>query len=194
MTEFGSDDLTRLDRECLFALLRMQQGHIGGPVRSILDKQIQTTSSRDVYTALEKLSEFKLVEIKSFENGGFPAVAHMTQAGVAVCRKIEDENQIPAADRIVTLNHNSEAYKKAVSALDAAIEEIEGTNYYPEPNDKEDVLTDLREGRGLLKETQVSLKKIDDCVLRVLKYLEVRAIAVAKVVAAIYAIKILFGF
>lgn len=173
------------------ALHKMQHGHIGGTIRSILRKQIENSSEQYVQSSLEKLSELNLIVIKQSEKNGFPSVVHLTELGVYVHEKIMSEGEIPAADRLVALNHNSKEYKNAVSALDSAIQEIESTNYYPPPDDKNEVIEKLKEGRNLLSQAHVVVKKIDEYILQVLKFLEVRAIAVAKVAAAIYAVKML---
>jgi len=63
---------------------------------------------------------------------------------------------IPAADRLVTLDHNSDPYKEAISALDAVVEAFREDHLFE--NDwgieKSVLLKTLESGRRLLEQTQ----------------------------------------
>ncbi|MDD9842039.1 MAG: hypothetical protein OXU76_05205, partial [Alphaproteobacteria bacterium] len=65
----------------------------------------------------------------------------------------------PAADRIVTLDHNSERYKEVMDKLDELIKEVKKdlSNDFEE---KERVLGELQAGKTLLKSLKVDRNKI----------------------------------
>jgi hypothetical protein len=62
---------------------------------------------------------------------------------------------VPASDRIVTLDHNSEAYIQATEGLDKLVEALEQVNDYPDAEDKEEKLAELSAGRRLLRAVKV---------------------------------------
>jgi hypothetical protein len=62
---------------------------------------------------------------------------------------------IPASDRIVTLDHNSEAYIQTTEGLDRLVEALEQVNDYPDAEDKEEKLAELSAGRRLLRAVKV---------------------------------------
>lgn len=62
---------------------------------------------------------------------------------------------VPAADREVTLNHNSKAYTEATDGLDKLVEALEQANDYPDADDKEEKIAELSAGRRLLRAVKV---------------------------------------
>src|SRR6185437_9536107 len=62
---------------------------------------------------------------------------------------------VPASDRIVTLNHNSDAYKETVETLDKLEDAVEQANDYPDAEDKEQRLAELSAGKRLLSSARV---------------------------------------
>ena len=76
----------------------------------------------------------------------------------------------PASNRIVPLNHNSEAYKEALNALRELSEEAtksnELANLYADPADRVVVLSQITSGIKLLEQKRI----IPDVVKRVLEY------------------------
>jgi hypothetical protein len=77
-------------------------------------------------------------------------------------RPEEDEpdiirSPIPAADRIVTLNHNSDPYKEAIEALDEAVKAFKEDRLFDNEwsIEKGALLQTIEAGRGLLREAQV---------------------------------------
>jgi hypothetical protein len=58
---------------------------------------------------------------------------------------------VPAADRIVTLNHNSPDYQHMMSALETLEEVLRSTNDYPDAEEKERVVAEISAGRRLLQ-------------------------------------------
>jgi hypothetical protein len=61
----------------------------------------------------------------------------------------------PASDRIVTLDHNSEAYIQTIQGLDSLVEALEQVNDYPDAEDKEQKLAELSAGRRLLRSARL---------------------------------------
>jgi hypothetical protein len=58
---------------------------------------------------------------------------------------------VPAADRVVSLNHNSPKYKAAADALEALEDTLTGTNGYPDAEDKEQKIPEVSAARRLLR-------------------------------------------
>jgi len=77
----------------------------------------------------------------------------------------------PAADRIVELNHNSSEYIDTIEKFDEAIEEIDGTNEYDDPEEKEQVVAIMRAGRALFNKSDISVESVQALVLAGLNYL-----------------------
>jgi hypothetical protein len=64
---------------------------------------------------------------------------------------------VPASDRIVSLDHNSEGYKKALSALETLEEVLRGTNDYPEPEEKDRIIAEVSAARRLFQSAKVRI-------------------------------------
>lgn len=79
---------------------------------------------------------------------------------------------IPASDRIVTLEHNSEQRREIVDAVDAVVEAVKGDNEYGDnkPEEKEAIVTALAAGRKLLDSVQIRVAAIKASLLPVLKF------------------------
>jgi len=100
---------------------------------------------------------------------------------------------VPASNRLVTLHHNSAAYKEAVEAVDAVIDAVIGDNVYgaKAPKEKEAVIGALKSGRLLLDADEVSESSLSAILINVLQYVAdnfakgsiaaLGAVAVAKV-------------
>lgn len=101
----------------------------------------------------------------------------------------------PSSEGFVKLDHNSAPYAETVETLDAAIEAVRGDNEYgaSDPEDKEQQLTALEAGRKLLEGGRVAVKVASTVILETLEYLASIGVAVAKVTAAIAAVKVLLG-
>jgi len=65
--------------------------------------------------------------------------------------ELNKPKEVPASDRIVTINHNSEDYKHLMSALDTLEEVLRGANDYPDAEEKERVVAEVSAGRRLLQ-------------------------------------------
>jgi hypothetical protein len=62
---------------------------------------------------------------------------------------------IPASDRVVTLDHNSPDYKSLVTSLEKLETALQTTNDFPEDSDKEQRIAELSAGRRLLQSLRV---------------------------------------
>jgi hypothetical protein len=58
---------------------------------------------------------------------------------------------VPAADPVVSLDHNSPKYKAAADALEALEDTLTGTNGYPDAEDKEQKIPEVSAARRLLR-------------------------------------------
>lgn len=76
---------------------------------------------------------------------------------VEFIENIEDQSNVPASDRIVTLNHNSPEYKEATNALDKVIEEFRKDHRLDNElgSEKPALLQTLEAGRRLLEDTKI---------------------------------------
>lgn len=63
--------------------------------------------------------------------------------------------EVPAADRTVTLDHNSEPYREAVTALEVLENTIRQANDYPDAEDKEQRIAEVSAARRLLSSARV---------------------------------------
>ena len=70
-----------------------------------------------------------------------------------------DDTTVPASDRVVTLNHNSDAYKEAIDALDE-LERLLQQQNDGDPVEKKQRQTELSAGRKLLESVRVRVAAI----------------------------------
>jgi hypothetical protein len=79
---------------------------------------------------------------------------------------------VPASDRIVALDHNSQTYQETVRSLDQVIEEVRRKNDLGDvdPSEKERVLTELSLGRKLLESAKVRVAAAGALLLGGLKW------------------------
>lgn len=106
--------------------------------------------------------------------------------------------EIPAADRLVTLDHNSSAYQSAVTSLDEVTKATVGSNELGSnvPTEKERVVAELEAGRHLLKARQIRVQAALQLLLPALRWIGDHAggtIVGALVTAAIAALAAVFG-
>lgn len=78
----------------------------------------------------------------------------------------------PAADRIVTLDHNRAEYIEMVDAVDAVIDAVAGDNEYGNdaPEEKEAIVGGLKSGRSLLNAVNVKVSAVQAILLSALNY------------------------
>jgi hypothetical protein len=62
---------------------------------------------------------------------------------------------IPASDRVVTLDHNSPAYKSLATSLEKLETALQTTNDFPEDSDRNQRTAELSAGRRLLRSVRV---------------------------------------
>ncbi|MCK5428163.1 MAG: hypothetical protein KAI94_01760 [Anaerolineales bacterium] len=119
-------------------------------------------------------------EIEAFENIGLPPT---------------ESRDIPAANRTVTIDHNSTAYIEAAEAVDAVIEAVRGDNEYGDrdPEDKEQRLAELTAGKKLIEAARASISAVDAVLIKTLAYLSGIGIAVTQIADAIIKVQILLG-
>jgi hypothetical protein len=67
---------------------------------------------------------------------------------------------VPASDRVVTLNHNSEIYIKTLEGLGQLEEAVQQANDYPDLEDKEQKLAELAAGQRLLRSIRVRIAAV----------------------------------
>jgi hypothetical protein len=97
---------------------------------------------------------------------------------------------IPASDRIVTLDHNSDPYRKAIVALDAAVTAFQEDHRLENEwgAEKSVLLQSLEAGQRLLKETSVRARTVMAIVIEPLKIIAARyreAIAAGLITATV---------
>ena len=80
--------------------------------------------------------------------------------------------EIPASNRIVTLDHNSAEYKEAVDAIDRLIFAVDGDNEYgaEAPEEKHAIVSALRSGRNLLFAAYVRVSAVRAILLSAIQY------------------------
>jgi hypothetical protein len=71
-----------------------------------------------------------------------------------------EELMVPASDRAVSLDHNSEPYRDIMEALDDLQKLLEQANDYPDSEDREQRIAEVSATRTLLKATRVRLGAI----------------------------------
>ncbi len=86
-------------------------------------------------------------------------------------RKARADNEIPASDRNVFVDHNSIPYHEINARLSQLERELGVKNDYPDQIDREQRLSELSAGRELLKSKKVSLRKVEVVLLSALRYL-----------------------
>jgi len=103
----------------------------------------------------------------------------------------ENQKTVPAASRVVSLDHNSQAYKEAIQAIDVVSEAIRGDNEYGnrDPEDKEQRLAELLAGRKLLEAGRASVNAVNTVLMKTLLYLAGIGVAVTQVATAIEAVQ-----
>jgi len=77
----------------------------------------------------------------------------------------------PAADRVVTLDHNSRDYARATEAVVRATEALRGDNEYVDADDRDQRVAELEAGSRLLRAVRVRLDAIEVLLIAALKYL-----------------------
>ena len=90
----------------------------------------------------------------------------------------ENAQEVPASDRIVTLDHNSAEYIEAVDALKAferaASESNEFGGLFAEPEDRIRVLSEIGSGFELLRQVRVSAQAVVELLVKTLRFVKAK--------------------
>jgi hypothetical protein len=87
-------------------------------------------------------------------------------------RHLEREaSTVPAADRIVHLDHNQPAYQEATQALERLEQTLREANDYPDPQDKDQRIAEVSAGRRLLQSARVRIGAIAAVIVPTVMYL-----------------------
>ncbi len=80
---------------------------------------------------------------------------------------------IPAADRLVELDHNSEAYADTLAAIEKVRDEVKASNEYAadDPEDRDQQISELNAGLEILKAVRVRLSVATNLILPPLMHL-----------------------
>jgi hypothetical protein len=70
------------------------------------------------------------------------------------------EIQVPAADRIVPLDHNSDPYQKVLDALDELIRALRGANDYQDTDDKEQRIAEVESTKRLMQAPRIQARAL----------------------------------
>jgi|HubBroStandDraft_5_1064220.scaffolds.fasta_scaffold60684_2 hypothetical protein len=109
----------------------------------------------------------------------------------------QNTNTVPASDRVVRLDHNSNTYTEAIQALNRVRDAVAESNEYADQDDKGQRVAELDASLVLLDSPQVRVSVVQTLVIRCLKYLGdkfVEGIVAVLVSAAIAALAAIFGF
>jgi cell division protein ZapA (FtsZ GTPase activity inhibitor) len=119
-------------------------------------------------------------EVLKAVTGDLDQTRAMLMAGVLAYERIEEleaePRKVPAADRIVSLDHNRPDYLNTMAALDQLIEMVRESNSYREQDaaDQERRLSELEAGRHLLGSRWVSAAAIKAAFWGTLGYLALK--------------------
>jgi len=125
-----------------------------------------------------------LVDSKMIETGGPIERCRLTLTGqqrVEALKLAEadatrrEEGEVPASDRVVTINHNAPAYKPTTEALAQTIETVSRNNEYraSDPDAHEQRVAELEAGAILLKAPKINVGWIKFGLMVTLKFLAV---------------------
>ncbi len=68
--------------------------------------------------------------------------------------------EVPAADRVVPLDHNSVSYRELTEGLERLENALRGANDYPDPQEKEQRIAEVAASRRLLEAAQVRVEAL----------------------------------
>ena len=173
---------------------------------------IKNTSARIIHYSLQELAESPWVdeEFTVEDDEEVPGYS-ITRAGIKFVEGWPDDDydrnsegidflddDIPASDRVVSLDHNSKAYQGAVDAVDKVIEAVAGDNEYgsESPEEKEAVVGALGAARKLLDAVEVRISAVQTILLPPLQYIAdnfSKGAVAALGAAAVAAVMKLFG-
>jgi hypothetical protein len=83
----------------------------------------------------------------------------------------QETSKIPAADRVVSLNHNSDAYREAMEALEKLEKVLREANDYPNAEDKDQKIAEVSATKRLLQSVRVRVVAVVSVIGSGLAYL-----------------------
>lgn len=94
------------------------------------------------------------------DSDDFVRAKNLIMSGLRAASKIfGSDSNIPASDRVVTIDHNSDAYSEALANLEKLIKAVRETNDYPsDQEDREQKIAELTAGRHLITATRVRIQ------------------------------------
>ena len=119
--------------------------------------------------------------IKLLGNGedNFPRAKDSILNGLRAAQKVFGK-PIPAADRTVSLGHNSPEQMQALEKIDRLVEAVAQANDLPgSPEDKEQVLAELSAGRKLLEASKIRVAAVRETLQSALKWILEKGVAAA---------------
>ena len=147
---------------------------------------IKNTSARIIHYSLQELDESPNVDSEFVDEDEEVLGCSITRGGIKFVEGWPDDDydrisegidflddDVPASDRVVSLDHNSKAYQGAVDAVDRVIEAIAGDNEYgsENPEEKEAVVGALGAARKLLDAVEVRISAVQTILLPPLQYI-----------------------
>ena len=111
------------------------------------------------------------VKLLGFGEDHFSQAKELILNGLRAAAKLfGPAKDIPASDRVVTIDHNSEAYSEAVGSLEKLIQSVREINDYPDQEDKEQQLAELSAGRELISAARVRIQAVKVVLERPLRW------------------------
>lgn len=83
----------------------------------------------------------------------------------------EEAGEIPASDRVVTINHNAPEFAEATAALDSVAEAVRSANDYGDDADREQQLAEITASKGLFASARVRAQAVIAVLGKCLQYL-----------------------
>jgi len=162
------------------------RGMGGGSLRWPLEKEERLTAQLDLFRlfAQNKWDAFQFAV--NFVNRGSSNLNDMVQDVVTQIfdpltrdlRRYIDQNwgrtengAAPAADRVVTFDHNSKAYRDAIESLNKVRDAVAHSNEYNDVDDKVQRLSELDASSSLLSATRGRLAVFQELTIKCLTYL-----------------------
>jgi hypothetical protein len=85
-----------------------------------------------------------------------------------------DSVSVPASDRIVNLDHNSDPYRQTMEALEAFKKALEDTNLFADTEDKEQRIAEVSAAQELLKPNRVNATAVLAIITTVVTYISLQ--------------------
>ena len=138
------------------------------------------------------ITQSGIKHVQEWEDSYFDEIKKLVGSHLSI--PVSGDDALPASDRFVKLDHNSEPYREAVAAIDNVIEEVRGDNEYGsrDPDDKSQRIAELKAGKKLLEAPRAAYRALSNLLLETLNYLSGIGVAIGRIADAIAKIKTLF--